>query len=324
MQYQTTTANNPLMPAYFLGRWAVKIIDGTRVMYSTNLGAEMWTQVTNAQFVRLSLLDLAADLPSWVALQIDGLPYQRYAVTAAPITVTLDGRPHVLRLVLSGNTDEDLVWQGTAGFAVKSLTTDGQLTPVLPGRRSMTLIGDSITAGCWVAGRQPGEDYRAEQNYAAVACDLLNARDVRIAYSAAGLSKPGTGGVPPLPYVLTALDAQTPWQPAPTDVVVINVGTNDGRIRGPEFAQQLTAFINQVQLAYPNSRLAVMIPFNQRFDRVIRQVVSHFTAVTLIETVDWQPALTDHVHPNLAGSQVAGARLARALTMLMPQVFKRD
>lgn len=321
MQYQKTTPNNPLMPAYFQGRWAVKTLQQQRVMYTTNLGAELDFEVNNASFVRLTMLTLAADLPSWVAIQIDGLPYQRQPITAEPLQLTLDEQRHVVRVVMSGNTDEDAVWTGDEGFAVRALTTDGELSPVQLGKRSLTLIGDSITAGCWVAGHQPGEDYRAEANYAAVASELLNARNVRIAYSAVGLNKPGTGGVPPLPAAMTAIDATTPWQVQPTDVVVVNVGTNDGRETKTTFTVIFRRFLNQLQRLYPNSRLAVMVPFNQRFDRVIRAVVAEFMTIDLIETAEWQPGLTDHVHLNLSGSQVAGQQLAGALQRLYPELF---
>lgn len=321
LQYQITKQNNPLLPVEFVGRWAPKVINGQAVMYTTNLGAEVWCQVVDAHEVTVTMLDLALGAPSWLAIQIDGLPYQRVPIKSTPLRLTLDGHRHVLRLVMSGNTDEDPVWTGAGGFAVQNVATDGRLTPVQPGRHSLTFIGDSLTAGCWVAGRMPAEDYRGEANYAAIASDQLDARDVRIGYSAAGLSKPGTGGVPPLVDVLTAIDVETPWQPVPTDVVVINVGTNDGRQSAAEFTTTFRQFINQVQTLYPNSRLAVMIPFNQRFDRVIRAVVAEFMQVELVETADWPLSRTDHVHLDLAGSQVAGQQLAAALRRLYPEVF---
>ncbi|MCT4456824.1 endoglucanase [Lactiplantibacillus paraplantarum] len=322
MDYQITQANQPLMPAYFQGRWAVKQIADRDVMYSTNLGAEIDFQVTDASFVRLTFLPLAYELPSWVAIQIDGLPFQRQAVTNAPLWLTLDGRLHVVRVVLSGNTDEDRVWDGNQGFAVKALTTDGELQPVQLGRHSVTWIGDSLTAGCWVMGKQPAEDYRAEANYAAVASDLLNARNVRIAYSAVGLSKLGTGGVPVLPEVLTAVDSKTTWQPVPTDLVVINVGTNDRQADDTTFTVVLSRFLNHVQTLYPNSRLAVMIPFNQNFASIIRAVVAEFMQFQLIETATWQLSTTDGVHLDLAGSQMAGELTAQALRTQYPDVFK--
>lgn len=322
MDYQITQANQPLMPAYFQGRWAVKQIADRDVMYSTNLGAEIDFQVTDASFVRLTFLPLAYELPSWVAIQIDGLPFQRQAVTNDPLWLTLDGRPHVVRVVLSGNTDEDRVWDGNQGFTVKALTTDGELQPVRLGRHSVTWIGDSLTAGCWVMGKNPSEDYRAEANYAAVASDLLNARNVRIAYSAVGLSKPGTGGVPVLPEVLTAVDSKTTWQPVPTDLVVINVGTNDRHTDDTTFTVVLRRFLNQVQTLYPNSRLAVMIPFNQNFASIIRAVVAEFMQLQLIETATWQLSTTDGVHLDLAGSRMAGELTAQALRTQYPDVFK--
>lgn len=324
MDYQVTQANQPLMPAYFQGRWAIKEIEKQPVMYSTNLGAEMWFQATAASFVRITMLDLARELPSWIAIQIDGLPFQRQAVTSEPIWLTLDGRPHVIRLVLSGNTDEDRVWDGNQGFAVSALTSDGTLQPVQLGRHSLTWIGDSLTAGCWVAGRNPGEDYRGEANYAAVASDLLNSRNVRIAYSAVGLQKPGTGGVPVLPDALTAIDATTPWQPIPTDLVVINVGTNDRKLDETAFTIVFRRFLNQVQRLYPNSRLAVMVPFNQAFATVIRAVTAEFMQIELIETATWHPSTTDDVHLDLAGSQLAGELLAQELTTRYATLFSGE
>jgi hypothetical protein len=70
VDYQVTQANQPLMPAYFQGQWAIKEIEQQPVMYSTNLGAEMWFQATAASFVCITMLDLARDLPSWIAIKI--------------------------------------------------------------------------------------------------------------------------------------------------------------------------------------------------------------------------------------------------------------
>jgi len=321
MHYQVVPANNPLMTAYFQGRWAVKHLQSVPVMYTTNLGAELWFQVKAASYVTLDFLKLTVT-SQWLAIQIDGLPYQRIAITTTPYTIVLDHQPHLVRVVMSGNTDADQVWTQPAGFAIQRLQTDGTLAAVRPGRHSITWIGDSITAGCWVAGRQPAEDYRGEANYAALASDQLDARNVRLAYSAIGLGKPGTGGVPPLPAVLTALDQQTPWQPLSTDVVVINVGTNDGRASAAAFTTLFRQFLNQVQTLYPDSHLAVMVPFSQRFDRVIRMVVPEFKQLRLIETADWEPTTTDYVHLDLAGSQLAGQRTAAALRALYPDVFQ--
>ena len=321
MQYQVVPANNALLPAYFQGRWVEKQLADKMVMYTTNLGAEFWLQVDHAHYLTLTMFNDRVDAPSWVAIQIDGLPYQRQALTATPIQLTLDGQRHVIRVVMSGNTDADAVWSGQAGFCVEDLTSDGELQAVRPGNHSITFIGDSITAGCWVAGRMPAEDYRGEANYAAVASDLLNARNVRIAYSAAGINKPGTGGVPRLMDVLTQLDATTPWSPVPTDVVVINVGTNDGRESVTSFTALFKQFLTQVTTLYPNSRIAVMVPFNQRFDRLIREIVPEFMQIQLIDTAEWQPTTTDGVHLDVAGSQVAGHYLADALRDLYPELF---
>ncbi|WP_143462305.1 GDSL-type esterase/lipase family protein [Levilactobacillus enshiensis] len=324
MKVTAVPANNSLMPVYFQGRWVEKTIRGQRVMYSTNLGAEFWFRVDHASFVTLRLLNLANDVSAWIAVQIDGLPYQRLAVETLPWRLTLDGHRHVIRVVMSGNTDADQLWATDAGFAVQTVTSDGELQAVRPGHHSVTFIGDSITAGCWVIpGRHAAVDYRAEGNYAAIASDLLGLRDVRVAYSAAGVTWPGTGGVPPLPQVLTAIDDRTPWQPEPTDLVVVNVGTNDRRSTAAEFAPQFAKFLRQIQRLYPVSAVAVMIPFNQRFAAVISAVTQQVGA-TLINTADWQPTTTDGVHVDAAGSRLAGQKLAAKLRKLYPELLIID
>ncbi|AKP64457.1 hypothetical protein FC99_GL000241 [Levilactobacillus koreensis JCM 16448] len=321
MQVQAVTANNPLMPVYFQGRWVEKTIRGQRVMYSTNLGAEFWFRVDQASLVTLNILKLASDVSPWIAVQIDGLPYQRIAVETLPWRLVLDGHRHVIRVVMSGNTDADQLWATDAGFAVQSVTSDGDLQPVRPGKHSVTFIGDSITAGCWVIpGRHAAVDYRAEGNYAAIASDLFGLRDVRVAYSAAGVSWPGTGGVPPLPQVLTAIDDRTPWKPEQTDLVVVNVGTNDRRITAAEFEPLFVKFLRQIQRLYPASQVAVMVPFNQHFAAVISAVTKRVGA-DLIATADWQPTTTDGVHVDTAGSRLAGQKLAEKLRELYSELL---
>ncbi|MFC6260895.1 GDSL-type esterase/lipase family protein [Levilactobacillus fujinensis] len=321
MRVQAVTANNALMPVYFQGRWVEKTICGQRVMYSTNLGAEFWFRVDQASVVTLNMLNLAQDVSAWIAVQIDGLPYQRMAVKTLPWRLNLDGHQHVIRVVMSGNTDADPLWATDAGFAVQSVRSDGELQAVRPGQHSITFIGDSITAGCWVIpGRHAAVDYRAEANYAAIASDLLGLRDVRVAYSAAGVSWPGTGGVPPLPQVLTAIDDRTSWQPEQTDLVVVNVGTNDRRITVAAFEPLFEQFLRQIQNLYPLSRVAVMVPFNQRFAAAVSTIAIQAGA-NLITTADWQPSTTDGVHVDTAGSQLAGHKLAEKLRELYPDLL---
>jgi len=136
-----------------------------------------------------------------------------------------------------------------------------------------------------------------------------------LAYSAAGVSWPGTGGVPPLPQVLTAIDDRTPWEPEQTDFVVVNVGTNDRRITAAEFEPLFVKFLRQIQCLYPASQVAVMVPFNQQFAAVISTVTQRVGA-DLIATADWQPTTTDGVHVDTAGSQLAGQKLAKKLREL--------
>ena len=179
----------------------------------------------------------------------------------------------------------------------------------------MAIYGDSITAGCWVNGYGASSDYRPEQNFVGLAQDKIDVDLARVAYSAAGVLRPATGGVPVAIDWLDHFNAQAPWPPHPVSLSVINLGVNDRRFSEADFATAYEQYVTAL-LKRQTSPVALMIPFAQSMANVIRATAQHHQ-LPVIETAGWCASFTDGLHPDLTGAQQAAPRFAKALTRLL-------
>lgn len=302
------------------GRWTVKKINNMPTLYTTNLGSYLRFKVSNAKKCQITVLPNQNSLsPSQVfAFRIDGGKWQRAQASLEKIDIPLDSILHTIEIMAAGNSDIDEVWQGNEGFAIKNIYLDNGAIMAAPQRPVVNFIGDSITAGCWVVGNHPAADYRPETNYAGICADLLNVDSVRIAYSAGGVLRPATGGVPTADVFLGKIDDQTLWTPNHPDLTVINLGVNDRRFPLAQFTAAFDLFIQQVKLTFPHTPLAIMIPFSQTFASEIRKIATKHNC-SIIETKTWSHSFTDGLHPDQAGAIAEGKMLAQALQPLLSQ-----
>ncbi|MQB57321.1 SGNH/GDSL hydrolase family protein [Limosilactobacillus reuteri] len=302
------------------GRWTVKKINNMPTLYTTNLGSYLRFKVSNAKKCQITVLPNQDSLsPSQVfAFRIDGGKWQRAQASLEKIDIPLDSILHTIEIMAAGNSDIDEVWQGNEGFAIKNIYLDNGAIMAAPQRPVVNFIGDSITAGCWVVGNHPAADYRPETNYAGICADLLNVDSVRIAYSAGGVLRPATGGVPSADVFLGKIDDQTLWTPNHPDLTVINLGVNDRRFPLAQFTAAFDLFIQQVKLTFPHTPLAIIIPFSQTFASEIRKIATKHNC-SIIETKTWSHSFTDGLHPDQAGAIAEGKMLAQALQPLLSQ-----
>lgn len=298
------------------GRWWLKLVNGQEVLYTTNLGSYLRVHTAGVHQLQVNVYPNHnhQSAQQQYTIRIDGQQWHRYPASAREIALQLTADPHEIEIMTGGNTDDDLVWAGDQGFAITGIETDDGVLTASPHRRPVIdFIGDSITAGCWVAGQHPASDYRPETNYAAICADILNADSVRIAYSAGGVLRRATGGVPTADQFLTHTDAHTRWQPNQPDLVIINIGVNDRRFTATDFKCAYDKFIQQVVTTFPTAKIMVMVPFSQTYATIIRIVAVHHQ-LPIIETAGWCNSFTDGLHPDQAGANEAGQRLAEFLS----------
>ena len=304
------------------GRWTIKQDGNDPVLYTTNLGSYLRCRVTGTHQLTLTVGNHHSPLgPGQVyAIRVDRQQWQRFVAQPGEIKLTLTPGPHSVEVMAAGNTDLDAVWSGNQGVAIYSLAVDnGGTVAAAPARPVIDFIGDSITAGCWVAGRHAALDYRSESNYAAVCADLLGADSVRIAYSAGGVLRPATGGVPVASAFLRQIDQETSWAPNHPQLVVVNLGVNDRRYPLSQFVQAYDQFVHQVIATFPDAPIDLLVPFSQHFRDQIT-AIGHQHGLRVIDTAGWCPSYTDGLHPDQAGATTAGHHLAQAIA---PDLIKK-
>jgi lysophospholipase L1-like esterase len=303
------------------GRWTIKDFPDGPVLYTTNLGSVLRCQVTKSHHFIINVKNRHAQLgPSQqYAVRIDDQSWRRFSASVGGISFTTSPDTHTIEVMTAGNSDLDAVWDGNQGFAIRSveIDDDGQIT-MAAVRPVVDFIGDSITAGCWVNGKHAAVDYRPESNYTAIAADLLDVDSVRIAYSAGGVLRPATGGVPVASGFLPRIDRATPWQPNRPQLVVINLGVNDRRFSNADFVSAYEVFIRQVLAAFLAAPVVLLVPFSQSFKPQIT-AIGHRHCLPVIDTAGWCPSYTDGLHPDQAGSCAAGKQLATALAPYLAQ-----
>lgn len=135
---------------------------------------------------------------------------------------------HTIRIVQDSEVNTNGQQVTLTGVKVACKKETMQAAPA--AERYIEFIGDSITAGCCVAGEPGNLVHAATKSYSHMTANLLGADYTQIAKGSIGLTKEVSGGSVEQMYL-----CQNPWKDKNTackvtrkpDVVVIAIGTND-------------------------------------------------------------------------------------------------
>lgn len=185
-------------------------------------------------------------------------------------------------------------------MGIVSLSADGNIRPTEPKSRRMEFIGDSITCGFGIESSCAEDNFRtAEENsditYAALTAKAFGADFDLISWSTIGLwssdTKDGTrndGWIMPMIYDaadvgIEGVAGRAPWDFGSfrTDVVVINLGTNDASCtkgipeRQEEFSKAYREFLGTVREKNPYAYIVCVLGMmgNELF-RAVEKAVS--------------------------------------------------
>ncbi len=209
--------------------------------------------------------------------RIDNGPLTQ-ATVAAIVTLTIpaatlsnaDVPYHLLEVIVKSTTETANRWNnvGSAvGTAIifTGLTLDAGAAVLAPLAATKTILcyGDSITEGVRTLGESATND--TDRNDAGLGWAwrlgaLLGAEVAVVGFGATGLSVSGSGNVPALGTAWPLLYAgQARSFTPPPDLIVINIGTNDG---GANTVAAMQGVLNGLIAACPGKPIAVLRPFN--------------------------------------------------------------
>ncbi len=282
----------------------------------------------------LSLGKYEADIPAYVKIIIDGKQRQRLAVVNGSEKLIIEGlsdKRHRVEVLKVTEGDAKLLFDTVQLFGNGASLRN----PPFNSPRRIEFIGDSITCGYGVLGANTDPDYQTFQQdgtctYAALTAEKLGADARYISNSGKGIVcncngdfedvKAGqyyeyltrTGGV-----------CNDGWTP---EVVVINIGTNDGYLPAPEeqFVAAIHDLISKFRTRYPEAQIIwVYGMMSQYFAGTLRKTIReisktdpkvHFLFVDTI--TDNEAENGANGHPNMRASVRVSKLLVKKIRSL--------
>lgn len=329
-----TVFENPLADDYFIGRWFPMIVNGKMSMTAISGGQEIRVNFENtstigAKFYINPAFTATADTMPYIAWSIDDGAFTRQAIASngasGEVTINFSTSAtlgkHKLRIILDGVKENTERWGGVGlHFIGFNKNSGGIITPV-PKRKKILYIGDSITEGVLVMGGTVSipANNSAQKCYTHVSANLLNCDPIISAYGAVGVTRGGNGGVPTTQDNLFYYKASFPITVIESpSIIVINIGTNDTSATDDTFKTNYQTLINNIRAKYPNTRIIATNTFGGYKASAIQQVANANTNVTFLDVASWGviAAGGGGLHPNATGQQLAGEKLAEAITTL--------
>lgn len=309
-------------------------------------------QLRDAAALRLKLLaDSTAENPDMpvqkarYALYLNGekVTDARMLTKRTTLEYQLDpGKPYDVRLVKLSECTQSLM-------AVEAVETDGKMTAVPEKELKIEFIGDSITCGYGVEGRNGEEPFttateNAEKSYASLTAGALQADAQLNSYSGFGIVSGYTDDpdvrnptLVPQYYRMTGKnDSPLPdgrlleeipwdfsrWQP---QVVVILLGTNDlswcvNQERKDFFRDEYAAFLKTVRTMRPQAKILCLLGvMGTELNGAVAQAVENYQKesgdrmirVRLLEEQDQE---RDGVGSNFHPSETTQEKLAEIVT----------
>ena len=285
---------------------------GATAAKSINPGASVRTVFSGTTCTLFfDLTNLLAPLPQ-LKYRVDNGPWVRSEV-AASIVLTLDTTSrtwpaHLLEIVFVAATETQARWTTqTTALQFLGIAVDGGAVLTLPGRaaRNVLMLGDSITEGvrtlrATAASTKDTDRNDASLGYAFAQGQYTNAEVGVIGFGATGLTVAGSGGVPVLGSSWKFLWAgQARDFSTPPNLIVVNIGTNDGTT---SITASYTALLNDILATLPAVKVIALQPFNQVQGAGIQSAVTACSDPTRVSYQAsagyWLPAdSSDNLHP---------------------------
>ena len=234
---------------------------------------------------------------------------------------------HVVKITFKGAVEMHHRWYppliGKVSFCGFEADAEGQLPE--DNRKTIEFIGDSITEGVLIDAEydpkkldQPNRVYQDDvtATYAYLTAEAFGLKPVIMGYGAVGITCSGQGAVPRVAEAYPYYYHGRPMESLNADYIVINHGTNDGKATAEEYLAGMEEFLCLVRSRNSQSKIAVIIPFYQRFRDELLDFIPKFNKkynedIFLVDTYGWLPK--EPVHPLRDGHRLAADKLIEIL-----------
>lgn len=237
---------------------------------------------------------------------------------------------HIVRVIYKGTNEMAHRWHEPFGGSVEFLGYDADAPgtlPEVPKRKTIEFVGDSITEGILIDealgdgikwfGRPYQDDVTAA--YAWLTAEALDLEPYIMGYGGVGVTKGGSGSVPPAQKAYPYCFAGAPVGYDRPDYILINHGANDRFSTTEAFCEGYQELLDVITRHNPNSMIIVLAPFCGAHEDALEMLISNYNArkytnIAFIRTTNWIPK--EPLHPDRKGHREVSRRLTEELHKL--------
>ena len=233
--------------------------------------------------------DLSYEPHGHVYIEVDGGARIESTVQKFIRIVAKGEGPHYVKVIYKSTVQQMNRWFNppSAKLALVGIECDGLCELAPDNRKTIEIIGDSITEGVVVANRKvhmhsmlngPFED-DSTSTYGWLLAEAMNLRPYTMGFGGTALTHGGCGCVPraseQYPYNFQGSPITFPS----CDYILINHGTNDrapGNVPNENYYTAYEAFLKQIRERNPKSEIVILSPFCGSMDATLPDFVEKF------------------------------------------------
>lgn len=223
----------------------------------------------------------------WV--QLDGGAKFEAAITGIIQVDCEQDCAHTIKIVFKGAKEAQQRFMLPLSSKLSFKGYDAKDSNILPedNRKTIELVGDSITEGTWV-DRQIVRDGLSHRDFEPCINDChgtyaynlvkhYNLRPLHSAYGGVGVCKAWSQEVPVTKYGYPYCFEGAPVTYGHPDYILINLGTNDaGNIPLEEFVDEYRNALTLIRSTHPDSVIICCTPFSGSYEKDIPEIVYSF------------------------------------------------
>ena len=269
-----------------------------------------------------------------INVRIDGGTFTQYTLAPdSPAIIAASGRnnhKHLLEVIVKSTSEQVNRWtKQQNGVTFTGLQVESGTTLTAAARKPFNALiyGDGITEGILVnpniglkGSLKETDRNDATQDYSWVLSQTLPIEVGVVGFGGTGITKSGSGGVPPLStsyQFLWAGQQRSFFNPAP-DLIIYNEGTHDQQ----DITSTLTTIVKAHKTLAPKAKQLLLRPFNGAHASEIKAVADKAGNVTYGDTTGFlDPAsdLDEGLYPwGATHVGILAPRLAKLIMPLLP------
>lgn len=306
----------------YIGRWGQEKEFPNRIS-ATACGSKIRFAFSGRELVLFFDMEGNEETLPHLYISLDGGPRTESTLQQFIRVDAMTDGAHTVEVIYKSAVEVQARWfmplVGKVSF--KGFSADAILPPPPSEKKTIELVGDSITEGVLIDaklletnGGQPCRPFQDDvtATYGYLTAEALGLEPYCMGYGAVGATKAGCGAVPKCaesyPYAFDGVEKNY----SNCDYILINHGANDRRAEAECYIEEYEKLLDLVTAKNPRSKIIVLSAFCGAHHEELGELVQrynemHQTNIAFIDSFGWVPA--EPLHPLREGHKILAEHL---------------